>query len=223
MGHRVTQLAVLAAVPVLAPSPAQAQEHMFRAWFEAPETATAGESFQVWLWATYEVDGVAAPARPEYYFAEIFGSIQVGGALRAFESISPVLDGLDLRLDSGTPNGPWLRDFLIGQGEGLPGFQVDYRNPLRIIMFEIKTAVSTRGELDVYLRAPSGLDIPSLAWWDGDSNDWIMTTQPGVGLITESITVRVIPAPAGVVLLALGGAASRRHRTPDDPCRCRCR
>lgn len=212
MGHRVAQLAVLAAVPILAPSLAQAQEHMFHAWFEAPETVTAGESFQVWLWVTYEVDGVAAPARPEYYFAEIFGSIQVGGALQAFESISPVLDGLDLRLDSGTPNGPWLRDFLIGQGEGLPGFEVDYGNPLRIIMFEITTAVSTRGVLDVYLRSPSGLDIPSLAWWDGDNNDWIMTTQPGVGLISEPMSVRVIPAPAGVVVFALASLGVARRR-----------
>lgn len=226
MAHRLSQLAALAVAPVLAPSLAQAQEHMFRTWFEAPDTVLAGETFQVWLWATYEVDGQTVPPDEHVstYLYGVYGSVEIAGDLPVFASISPILDGL-YRLDSGTSDGAWLHEFVVFQTEEVPGFYVDFCNPLAMAMFEVTTTASTHGDLEIHLRPPSNLGVPYVGWWDGPTSDWIATNDPGVGLFAESITVRVIPAPAALGVLALMGigAARRRHRTQYDRCRCRCR
>ncbi len=214
MARRLIHLAVLGFVLAFVPSGAQAQEHLFRTWFVAPESVEAGETFQVWMWATYEIDGFTVPSleSPSKHLYSVYGSIEVTGDLATFDHISTVLDGLSYHLFPGTPAGSWLRDFAVLQTLGLPGGFVEYANPLAVVMFEIGTTASSRGELEIHFRPPSDLDVPYLDWWDSPSNDWISTIDPGVGLTTESITVRVIPAPAGVAILALGGVASLRRR-----------
>lgn len=205
---------VAAVLGVALSSPAaHAQEHMFRTWFEAPESVMAGETFQVWLWATYEIDGLTVPPDEHVstYLYSVYGSVEIAGDLPAFASISPILDGL-YRLISGTPDGSWLHDFVVLQAEGLPGAYVAYSNPLAMAMFEVTTAASSRGDLEVHLRPPSDLGVPYVGWWDGPTSDWIATNDPGVGLFAESITVRVIPAPAPLGLLVLAPLASRRKR-----------
>lgn len=211
---------VAAVLGVALSSPAaHAQEHMFRTWFEAPESVMAGETFQVWMWATYEIDGVAAIASGGYYFNTVHASIEVAGALSAFERISPVLDGLAIPWDRGTPDGAWLRDFAMVQVEGVPGSNVEYSNPLPVLMFEVTTAAASRGSLELNLRAPSDVDVPYLAWLDDDpalraaTADWGFV-EFGIiaGLVAEPFTVRVIPAPSSLALLALAGVAIRRRR-----------
>lgn len=198
----------------LLPSPgALAQEHVFRTWFDAPETVMAGDMFQVWMWATYEVDGATVPGDPGYFWTT-HASVEVTGSLDAFDSISPILDGLYLP-DPGTPDGNWLRDFIVFQVQA-PGFYVDYGNPLRLLMFEITTSPGSLGQLELHLRAPTDLDIPYLSWL-GDHE--IATTSYGssvpdvfAGLVSEPFTVRVIPAPTSFGLLMLAPFASRRRR-----------
>ncbi|GAB4385086.1 MAG: hypothetical protein Kow0022_09700 [Phycisphaerales bacterium] len=199
----MTRQLVAAILVLLSAAPlSHAQEHMFRTWFEAPESVMAGETFQVWMWATYEIDGQTVPGYPGYFWTT-HASTEVTGPLDALKSISPVLDGLYLP-DPGTPDGNWLRDFIVFQVES-PGFHVDYGNPLRHLMFEITTVPGALGQLELHLRAPSDLDVPFLSWL-GDHE--VATTSYGssvpdffAGLQAESFTVRVIPAPASLALL----------------------
>lgn len=193
------------------PSLALAQTREFRAWFEAPQSVMAGETIQVWMWATYEVDGVPETAG---HMDSVVGSIEVFGDLGAFSHISPLRNGLALILDRGTPDGPWLRDFMTVQPYGVPGVIIDERNPLPILMFEIETTPNTTGLLHLDLRPFTDESIPHLSWFYpfADPFYWVITTDPDVSLIATTATIRVIPAPASVIMLAFGSALTRRRR-----------
>ncbi|MCL4220287.1 MAG: hypothetical protein KJZ65_02845 [Phycisphaerales bacterium] len=104
MLRRLTQIAVLAGVPVVAPALAQAQEHMFRTWFEAPESVMAGDTFQVWLWAKYEVNGVPILGIEGRYLNGVYASVETAGSLGSLDHLSPVLAGF-YRLSPGTSDG----------------------------------------------------------------------------------------------------------------------
>ncbi|GAB4387031.1 MAG: hypothetical protein Kow0022_17910 [Phycisphaerales bacterium] len=214
MVQRLTGLAVLTLAPALMAFGAQAQEQLFRTWFEAPESVMAGETFQVWLWATYELGAVAVPPDenvPAHLYS-VYGSIEVTGDLLTFDRISRILGGLPYHLSLGTPDGSWLWDFAVLQSAYIPGGVVEYQNPLAVAMFEVTTTEATHGDLDIYFRPPSILEVPYVDWWEGSTSDWISTIDPGVGLIAESITVRVIPAPASIAILGLATLAARRRR-----------
>lgn len=85
----------------------------------------------------------------------------------------------------------------------LPGGRIDFANPLAMVMVEIGTTAFSRGNLEIHLRPPSDVEVPYIDWWDGTIGDWIGPTDPCVGLITESINVRVIPAPATLATLSV--------------------
>ncbi len=192
------------------PSLALAQDKVFRAWFEAPQVVMAGETVQVWMWATYEVDGV-----PEVdgNMHSVVGSIEVSGDIGAFSNISPLRDGLALILDRGTPDGSWLRDFMTVQPYGVPGVIIDESNPLRILMFEIETTPNTTGHLHLDLRPFTDESIPHLSWFYpfADPFYWVITTDSDVSLITTTATIRVIPAPSSYLSLVILVAWRRRR------------
>ncbi|MBX3321921.1 MAG: hypothetical protein KF757_02910 [Phycisphaeraceae bacterium] len=191
------------------PSLALAQTREFRAWFEAPQTVVAGETFQVWMWATYEEDGTPAS---DGWYSGVQASIEVSGTLAAFDTISNVRDGLPFRLPPGTPDGPWLRDFLVFQAP-VPGSPFNDSVPLPVLMVEVTTRSSTTGWLHIDLRPASDQNLPWLSWWDDRTSDWINTLDSGVGLMTSTATIRVIPAPASAALLGLAVfSLSRRRR-----------
>ncbi len=192
------------------PSIAGAQTREFRTWFEAPQTVMAGETFQVWMWGTYEEHGMPATSG---YMNGVGASIEVSGNLGAFASISQVQDGLQLMMNRGTPDGPWLRDFIVGQAD-VPGVTIDDRNPLPILMFEIETRAGTTGLLHVDLRPPTDESVPYLVWYypDVGPDNWPNTTDPDVSLITTTATIRVIPAPASAIMLVFGSLALTRRR-----------
>ncbi|MBX3324075.1 MAG: hypothetical protein KF757_13930 [Phycisphaeraceae bacterium] len=207
----VRPVIILAAFLItMLPSLAFAQDRQFRAWFEAPETVLAGDTFQVWMWATYEVNGI-----PETVgnMDSALGSIEVSGDLVAFANVSQLLQGLFYFFERGTPDGPWLRDFAIGQPQ-VPGAIIDERNPLPILMFEIETTPDTTGLLHVNLRPYAEYLTAILYWRDPDlsSENWPNTLDPGISLSTSSATIRIIPAPASVIMLAFGSALTRRRR-----------
>lgn len=197
---------LIATTPLLA----SAQTREFRAWFEAPETVLAGDTFQVWMWATYEVNGI-----PETVgnMDSALGSIEVSGDLVAFANVSQLLQGLFYFFERGTPDGPWLRDFAIGQPQ-VPGAIIDERNPLPILMFEIETTPDTTGLLHVNLRPYADYPTAILYWYDprlGLENS-PNTLDPGISLLTSSATIRVIPTPASAALLCLATLMPARRR-----------
>ncbi|MBX3321561.1 MAG: hypothetical protein KF757_01085 [Phycisphaeraceae bacterium] len=207
----MTRLVVILAACLIAaiPSLALAQDKVFRAWFEAPQTVMAGETVQVWMWAIYEIDSV--PETVGNMDAAV-GSIEVSGDLAAFTSISQLRNGLALILDRGTPDGPWLRDFMTVQPHG-PGINIDERNPIPMLMFEIETTPQTTGLLHVDLRPFTNESIPYLSWFYLDGPDhWTSTTDPDVSLITTTATIRIIPAPASAAMLAFGSLGFTRRR-----------
>lgn len=217
MERRIHQLTA-AALSLLASSLSQAQEHMFRTWFDAPESVIAGETFQVWMWASYEVDGAPEPSVEGSYLNGVYASIEVTGSLATLDHLSPILDGF-CRLESGRSDGAWLRDFILFQGEGVPGVQVNYSNPLPVAMFDVTTVGGSQGVLDFFLRAPSDMPVPYIDWRDSNSDVVIATVDPGTGdidvladLVTTPISVRVVPAPPTLGLLALAPFAGRRRR-----------
>lgn len=195
---------------VAIPSFALAQDKVFRTWFEAPQTVMAGETFQVWMWGTYKIDGVSETVG---HMDSAAGSIEVSGDLDAFTSISQLRNGgMPLTLDRGTPDGPWLRDFITGQPYGVPGVIIDERNPLPILMFEIGTTPQTMGLLHVDLRPFADQFVPILSWYyPNEPNPWVITTDPGVSLITTTATIRVIPAPSAYLSLVILVAWRRRR------------
>ncbi len=197
---------LIATTPLLA----SAQTREFRAWFEAPQTVMAGETVQVWMWATYEVNGVAETAGN---MESAVGSIEVSGDLAAFTSISQLRHGMYYIFDRGTPDGPWLRDFITGQPQ-VPGVIVDDRNPLPILMFEIETTPETTGLLHVDLRPYADYPTAILYWYYADlgSENWPNTLDPGISFFTTPATIRVIPAPASAIMLAFGSFALTRRR-----------
>ncbi len=196
---------------------ALAQDKVFRAWFEAPQTVMAGETVQVWMWATYEEDG-QPPSSLQAHIDSAAGSIEVSGDLTAFANISQLREGMYYIFDRGTPDGPWLRDFITGQPVGVPGVIIDERNPLPILMFEIETTPETTGLLHVDLRPFTGQSVPILSWFDplAGPHYWIITTDPDVSLITTTATIRVIPTPSIGVVFGLAGfvTLSRRRLQP---------
>jgi hypothetical protein len=189
---------------------APAQDKVFRAWFEAPQTVMAGESFQVWMWASYEENGLPATSG---YMNGVGASIEVSGNLGAFASISQLQDGLQLMMNRGTPDGPWLRDFIVGQAD-VPGVTIDDRNPLPILMFEIETRAGAAGLLHVDLRSLTNESVPYLVWYypDVGSDNWPNTSDPGVSLITTTATIHVIPSPASAALLCHATLILARRR-----------
>lgn len=195
---------------VAIPSLALAQDRQFRAWFEAPQTVMAGETVQVWMWATYEVDGVPETVG---HMDSAEGSIEVSGDLAAFASISQLLHGMYYIFDRGTPNGPWLRDFITGQPQ-VPGVIIDERNPLPILMFEIETMPDTTGLLHVDLRPYTDYPTAILYWYDpnlGIKNS-PNTLDPDISFLVSAATIRVIPAPASAALLSLATLMPARRR-----------
>ena len=202
---------ILAACLIAAiPSLALAQARQFRAWFEAPQTVVAGDTFQVWMWATYEENGLPAT---NGYMNGVGASIEVSGNLGAFASISQLQDGLQLMMNRGTPDGPWLRDFIVGQAD-IPGVTIDDRNPLPILMFEIETRAGAAGLLHMDLRPLTDESVPYLVWYypDVGSDNWPNTNDPGVSLFTTTASIRVIPTPASAAMLAFGSLAFTRRR-----------
>lgn len=207
---------------LLSASLASAQEHVFRTWFEAPESVMAGETFQVWMWATYEIDGVTAPSHPSLatYIRSVHASIEVSGELSAFESISPLLyDGPLVEADPGTPDGAWLRDFHVFQALGFPGVPVVYQNPMPVLTFNVQAATDATGALALGLQAPSDAGQAFLAWQDDGVGMLVATTTWGsvvpdffAGLQAEPFTVRVIPAPGCMPMVVLAGFIGTRRR-----------
>lgn len=116
---------------------------------------------------------------------------------------------------------------MVFQGEGWPVQPVDYNNPLPVAMFEVTTVGANRGTLEFFLRAPSSMPVPYLVWLDYHEDLVIATADQGTGdvdllagLTTSPISVRVIPAPAGVVILVLGElvrGGRRRRSSRHDP------
>lgn len=199
-------LSCVAALVCLADS-ARAHDGIFRTWFEAPMTVAAGESASVWLWATYEEGGVPAV---DGWYSTVQASIEVSGDTGSFASISPILDGLPFRVSAGEPDGLWLRDFSIFQHSNHEPF--DGRNPLPVAMFEIETVPGQTGILQFDLRAPTGVDVPWLTWWDDRTFDWIQTIDDGVGLEAATGSIRVIPAPPSLGLFVCAGLGVLRRR-----------
>lgn len=193
----------LTVVTVLAGA-ASAQDGIFRTWFEAPETVLAGETFEVEMWASFEGDLL----RPEGWFNGSLSSFEVAGDLEVFESVSPLTDWLMLLLSAGEPNGNWLRDTWTVQAP-IPGQDVDRRNPLPVLAFNVTTAADHAGTLEIHLRPHSSYAIPYLGWSVTGVDDYVYTTDPHIALIATPAVVRVVPAPAGVALLVLGGVDRR--------------
>jgi hypothetical protein len=191
---------------------ATAQDGTFRTWFETPGTVLAGDSFEVRMWVSFESD--LFPPDPDGGFTFADASFEVSGDLGAFDEVSPLTFGLGAILSSGTPDGPWLRDASTWQSP-LTQLFVSF-NPVQVLAFEVTTATDSLGTLDIDIRAGSFNDtVPWLEWYiGGNSGDiYVNTTDPNIELIATPASVRVIPTPGTVFILAITRlGASRRRR-----------
>lgn len=197
-----------------------AQQLAFRTWFEAPKTVMAGQTFEVSLRASFEVDGApAAGGLDAGWISSVAASVQVAGDLESFESLSAFQGLAENFLSVGSIDGSWLHDFLFLQIPSdlwpwpFPGPTVgDFSNPLSIGTFEVSTSKQL-GTLELHLQPFSGLDDPSVAWWQVSQGEPIDSTSPGVSLFAQPATIHVIPSPASLALLApLAIMSSRRRR-----------
>jgi hypothetical protein len=202
------QSTVAVALVVSATYHAAAQVASFHAWLEAPAVVQAGDSFTVQLWVGAESELFM----PSNYFSGVQCGFEVHGDLLAFQSLTSITTHL-FRIP-GTPDGSWLRDVMVWQANGVPGFSVDFRNPIPILTFDVQTTPGTTGRLAIDIRPFADSSDPLFFWTleEGTSN-WINTSDPGVTLTTKGTAIRVIPAPgAGAVLGLAGFAALRRPR-----------
>lgn len=187
--------------------PAAAQDGTFRTWFEAPATVLPGEVFEVEMWASFEGDLL----RPEGWFAGAVGSIRAGGDEDSFAFITTLTESMMLLFSDGAVDGNWLRDFETGQSGGIPGEDLDFSNPMRILAFEIG-AGDLPGGLTINLENHSDDPLAVLGWSVDGRDDYVSTLDPNIALIATPSIVRVIPAPSSLGLLACAGLGVVRRR-----------
>ncbi|KAA0212383.1 MAG: hypothetical protein DYG94_14745 [Leptolyngbya sp. PLA3] len=182
----------------------------FDLWFEAPESVSAGDTFTVEVWAgasgLFVNDGLNISL-----FHSLLMSVEVSGDLDSLASISPATIHTNFALNTGAPTENWLVDVMAFN---LLDFGFDPDNPMHLFSFDVSTTTMGRGTL-TFNAHPSSTG-PDMLWWfvqppTGDSF-YIGSADDASVLTANPFAVRVIPAPAGVAILALGGVASLRRR-----------
>lgn len=196
---------------------ASAGNYTFRTWFEMPETVVAGETFDVWLRVSLELNGELVPTGPNVsWMSGMSASLEATEDIFTFDTFSQVLDGLRGRPFRGVSSDTWLRDFAVLQDPDapIPLNEVDYSNPVRVVFVQVATVAHTRGTLHINLRPSEffGNEV-ALQWWDGIADQPISTRlDHDIEVISETGVIRVIPAPASLALLAPLALASTRRR-----------
>lgn len=86
-----------------------------------------------------------------------------------------------------------------------------YENPIHVLTFGVLTSESATGRQSLVLEDGVSWGPLRLVWYV--NTRMAASDDPGNTLTVDPFSFRVIPAPAGVVLLALRGASLRRRRS----------
>ncbi|KAA0215207.1 MAG: hypothetical protein DYG94_09535 [Leptolyngbya sp. PLA3] len=169
---------------------------VFHLWFEAPSEVQAGSTFTLTAWA--EVTGSILGESDGGFNS--FGLDVVGSGLPA--AFSNVQMPYFAALAPGTPDTNSMREII---GINLPEIGPFYTmNPIILFNVDVTLNSAETGEIVI---APSQIGWADfmLAWWvDYVAGTYVTDSDSGSSLIVTPATVRVIPAPAGVVILVLG-------------------
>ncbi|MCL4222770.1 MAG: hypothetical protein KJZ65_15530 [Phycisphaerales bacterium] len=182
----------------------------FDLWFEAPESVSAGDMFTVEVWA--EASGLFVnDGQNISLFHSLLMSVEITGDLHSLASISPATIHTNFALNTGTPVGNWLVDVMA---LNLLDFGFDPDNQMHFFSFDVSTTTMGGGIL-TFNAHPSSTG-PDLLWWHvqpptGDSF-YICSADDNSVLTVEPFTVRVIPAPASLTVLAFAGVVISRRR-----------
>ncbi|KAA0214021.1 MAG: hypothetical protein DYG94_02870 [Leptolyngbya sp. PLA3] len=183
----------------------------FDLWFEAPETVQAGATFTATVWGGAAGDWVDGELSSNFFACQM--SVQILGDLAAFDSVSQASILTNFASDHGTPHDNWLEDVVAMNLWDLSGYIRN--NPLPIFSFQVTTSPSGRGLLS--LSALPSSEGPDLLWWyvepAGSGSFFLGSADDNSVLTANPFTVRVIPAPTGVTLLALAPLTARRRRS----------
>lgn len=182
----------------------------FDLWFEAPETVQAGATFTATVWGGAAGDWVDGELSSNFVACQM--SVQILGDLAAFDSVSQASILTNFASDHGTPHDNWLEDVVAMNLWDLSGYTRN--NPLPIFSFQVTTSSSGRGLLS--LNALPSSKGPDLLWWyvepAGSDSFFLGSADDNSVLTANPLTVRVIPAPAGVVVFALASLGVARRR-----------
>ena len=192
---------------------AQAQDGTLRAWLEAPETISAGDTATVTAWVSFESDVFNMD---EAFFGTMLTSITVEAGGNLVRSFSTAYG--DYVAQNGSSNANGVFDIWAWQ-PGLWAFNKSINTNLVIaaFSFDVETQAEITGMVqlgfDHWTNDPDG--SPYLAWnLDFDQADiFVDSTMSNIETSFEPLTIHVIPAPGVAALLMFTGlCAPRRQR-----------
>jgi MYXO-CTERM domain-containing protein len=201
------------AIAVVAGLAAAASAQDFEISMVAPESVATNSTYTVEVWGTVSggswVDGVSAMAG--------FGidAIATEGASLVTANGGSVLSGWASGFGTdGTVNGADLEGTSGGQLANLFGILnpgIDMNNPILLFTFDV--SVGAAGGSVTY--TPANPNVNGGLSYYPDSEDGASVIAPndsGTTLSLVGATTRVVPAPASLALLGLGGLVARRRR-----------
>jgi hypothetical protein len=174
----------------------------------APAQVNPGETFVVEFWGAVEgpgfIDGVSAISG--------FGIDALGSGAVASVTTANVASNLSVGVLTGTVNGSNVEGIVAGQLANIfnlnPGISFD--NPMFLFSIEVTAGAAgvivytggnpnPNGGLNYYPNSTSGESVSALV-------------DPGTTLTFVQATTLIVPAPASLALLGLGGLVARRRR-----------
>lgn len=195
----------IAAVAALAGA-ATAQDFTITAM--APASVNPGETYTVDFWGAVDggfVDGTSAIAG---FGVDAMGSGSVAGVTAA--NIAGWAAGFGV---AGTVNGANVEGISGGQLANLFGILnpgIDLSNP--ILLFSIDVTAGASGSVTYVAGNPNVNGGLSFYPDNEDGASIVAPNDSGTTLTMVSATTSIVPAPASIALLGLGGLVARRRR-----------
>lgn len=200
------------AIVAAAASTAAAQD--FHIWLNAPNSVLAGDTYTIEVWGSVAggswVQGTSAIAG----FGIDILNVEGAGIISALGPtvISPWAAGFGT---NGTIVGADVIDTSGGQLANLFGFlnpNINMSNPIMLFKFDVTTMFGTSGWITYTPGNPNPNGGLSYYVISTDGASVIAPNDPGTTLTFAGIETFVVPTPATLALLALGGLFISRRR-----------
>ncbi len=199
-------------IVAVAASTAAAQD--FQIWLNAPNSVMAGDTYTIEVWGGVSggswVTGTSAIAGFGVDVLNLGGADLIG--LLGPTVIAPWAAGFG---SNGIIVGADVVETSGGQLANLFGFlnpNINMSNPIMLFSIDVTTQVGTTGWITYAPGNPNPNGGLSYYVISTDGASVIAPNDPGTTLTFAGIETLVIPAPATLVLLALGGLCASRRR-----------